>query len=224
MRSFLALALLAGLGACAKPGGPPNAAAGKAYFSQVGCASCHRVGSEGSATGPDLTLVGFRHAPEWLELFIKDPKGWKAGTLMPDTRLSPDARAAIVAYLAGLKGQDWPKGGRPWDAAAGKHEKGRLIFVRAGCANCHGGGGLGGQPNNNVPGGAIPKLVDAAERFSRKELADKIRRGVVPVKKDPAGPAPLIRMPAWGEVLDDAELEAVAEYVLSLKSGAKPEF
>ena len=199
---------------------PSGPVAGKAYFVQAGCASCHRVGREGSATGPDLTLVGLRHSDKWLDVWLSDPQGWKPGTLMPNKRLSPLARAAIISYLMTLKGQDWSRGGRPWDAQSDPVARGRLIFTRAGCAACHGRGGAGGSPNNNVAGGMIPALAKVSETYSKPELIAKIKRGVTaPIKKDPQGPDPLVIMPSWSGVLDDDELEAVASYLMSLKSG-----
>lgn len=219
-RATLAVLLPAVLAACSmKP--PTGPVAGKAYFAQVGCASCHRVGAAGSAVGPDLTLVGFRHSSAWLETWLKDPAAWKPGTVMPNKQLSPAARGAIVSYLATLKGQDWPKGGRPWDGEADPVAKGRLIFLRAGCVACHGQGGAGGYPNNNVAGGKIPSLAGAAERFSKAELVAKIRAGVPsPVKAAPQGADPLVFMPTWRDVLDEGEISAVADYVLTLKAGA----
>ena len=213
MRSSIPL-LAALLAACSlKPATGPIA--GKAYFTQVGCSSCHRVGGAGSAVGPDLTTVGFRHSPEWIELFLKDPQAWKPGTLMPNKQLSPAARAAIVSYLAELKGQDWPKGGRPWD---GSEDRGRLIYLRAGCVACHGQGGAGGYPNNNVAGGKIPALNNVHETYTKIELIAKIKRGVPsPVKADPKGADPLVFMPPWGQVLDDSQIDAVATYLLTLK-------
>ena len=219
-RILLAAALLA---ACAK-GDPTGPQAGKAYFTQQGCASCHRVGDEGSAVGPDLTLVGFRHSREWLELFIKDPQAWKKDSLMPNRRMSDASIKAIAAYLAEQQGQAWPEGKRPWEAASLKDDavaRGRVLFIRAGCVGCHGPEGRGGYPNSNVKGGLIPSLEKAYEGYSKAELLAKIKAGVVPEKADPAGPAPMIRMPPWGEKLSPAELDAVASYVLSLGSGRK---
>ncbi|MBI3289058.1 MAG: c-type cytochrome [Elusimicrobia bacterium] len=215
-RSVLFLALLAS--GCAK-GDPSGPDAGKAYFKQAGCLACHKIGAEGSAVGPDLTLVGFRHSAEWLDLWLKDPKAWKADTLMPNSRLSDAARKTIVAYLAERRGQDWSPGGRPWessslpDAAA----VGRVVYARAGCIGCHGTGGAGGYPNPNAKGGRIPALNTVSEGYSKAELIAKVRKGVAqPLKADPSGPAPLVRMPAWGEKLSDAELDAVASYLLTL--------
>ncbi|PIR15912.1 MAG: hypothetical protein COV48_11755, partial [Elusimicrobia bacterium CG11_big_fil_rev_8_21_14_0_20_64_6] len=57
------------------------------------------------------------------------------------------------------------------------------------------------------------------EGFTKAELIAKIREGVAQSQKaDASGPAPLIRMPAWDNTLDDGELDAVAAYLLSLMS------
>lgn len=223
MKEPLLLAAL--LSAACNQAAPTGPSAGKAFFVQAGCASCHKVGELGSAVGPDLTLIGLRQSPEWLDLFIKDPQAWKKDTLMPNRRISDEARKAIVDYLGGLKGRDWPKGARPWDAPSLIKDpvaRGRVIYNRAGCVGCHGIDGAGGYPNNNVKGGLIPPLRKAAEGFSKSELVAKIKKGVPQSQKDDAkGPAPMIRMPAWGEILDDAELEAVADYLLSLAPAGK---
>ncbi len=217
MKPLLLLIVL--LAACNQPI-PSGPAAGKAYFVQAGCASCHKVGEMGSAVGPDLTLIGHRQSAEWLDLFIKDPQAWKKDTLMPDRKLSAEARAAIVSYMKDLKGQDWAKGARPWDAPSLIKDpvaRGRVIFNRAGCIGCHGTDGRGGYPNNNVKGGLIPPLKKASEGFSKAELIAKLKKGVPESQKDDEkGPAPMIRMPAWANILDDAELDAVATYLLSL--------
>lgn len=217
MRALQTLLIAAAFSACSmKP--PTGPVAGKAYFTQVGCASCHLVGGAGSAVGPDLTVVGFRHSPQWLDVFIKNPQAWNPVTPMPNKQLSPAAREAIVSYLAQLHGQDWPQGGRPWDGIADPVERGHRIYSRAGCIACHGAAGAGGYPNNNVAGGKIPALANVAETYTKVELIAKIKRGVpAPVKADPKGPDPLVSMPSWGAVLSDAEIDAVASYLLTLK-------
>ncbi|MBI3565878.1 MAG: cytochrome c [Elusimicrobia bacterium] len=214
-RVSLAALLLASACSMKPPTGP---VAGKAYFAQVGCLTCHRVGSEGGATGPDLTMVGFRHSADWLDLWIKDPQAWKPTTVMPNKQLSPAARAAIVSYLVALKGQDWPQGGRPWDGQEGA-ARGRLVFLRAGCIACHGAGGSGGQPNNNVKGGRIPALNNIVHTYTKDELVKRIGGGVAASQKeDPSGPDPLVRMPKWADALSPQDVDAVATYLLTLKA------
>jgi len=212
-----AIASLSALAACSmKP--PTGPVAGKAYFTQVGCATCHLIGGAGGAVGPDLTLVGFRHSAQWMDRFISNPQAWNPATPMPNKQLSPAAREAIVSYLATLKGQDWGQGARPWDGIADPVERGHKIYTRAGCIACHGASGAGGYPNNNVAGKKIPALANVAETFTKAELVAKIKRGVPhPVKADPAGDDPLVFMPTWGDFLSDAEIDAVAAYLLTLK-------
>jgi hypothetical protein len=63
------------LAACGKPKDP--VARGKAYFVGLGCITCHRVGDRGGGqAGPDLTFVGYRKSPEWMDL-------WRPGEVPP---------------------------------------------------------------------------------------------------------------------------------------------
>lgn len=215
------LAALLALGACSKA--PSGTNAGKAYFQALNCRACHRIGGDGGIGGPDLTYVGFRHSKEWLEQWLKNPQAWRPGTTMPNPNLTDKPRAALIEYLSSLQGQAFA-GGKPWDAPEYKSnpvERGRAIFLRAGCVGCHGRGGAGGYPNNNVKGNAIPALTKVFESYTKDELRKKISNGVVPEKADPNGPAPLVQMPAWGNVLSADEIDAVVEFLFSLKAGAK---
>ncbi len=192
-------------------------APGRAAFDAAGCRACHSIGGVGGNAGPDLTLVGFRRTREWLDLWIKDPKAWKPDTKMVKFRLSDADREAIVDYLSGLT-QGFPAGKAPWDLEGGKDPiaRGRLIYVRAGCVACHGAEGRGGHPNNNVVGNAIPAVSRVAEGYTREELKNRIRSGRKPEKHDPAGPEPMVSMPAWGKVLGEGEISDVAAYLMSL--------
>ena len=193
---------------------------GKAYYQASNCRACHRIGAEGAAGGPDLTLVGMRQDQAWLDLWLKDPAAWRPQTTMANPGLSAPARQAIVAYLASLKGQDWSK--KPWEDAPASAARGKLIYQHAGCASCHGPNGAGGNPNNNVPGGKIPALDSVSQTFTKEELKNKVRLGARPQKADPAGPEPLVAMPAWKALLTEDELGDVVEYLFTLRS-AKPD-
>lgn len=206
---FIFLAALS-LAACGSRAVSP----GRAYYLQNNCRSCHRIGEEGRSAGPDLTYAGWRHNKEWLDFWLKDPSSWKKDALMPNPRLPPAVRAAIVEYLAQQQGQEFKT--KPWADAPDPIAKGRLIYQRAGCIACHGPAGQGGLPNNNVPGGLIPALALTASTYTKEELVAKIGKGSRPQKADPGGAAPLVVMPAWKDKLDPDELSAVAAYLLSL--------
>lgn len=212
-------ALIAALAACGRAPSTPETR-GKAIFAGYNCKQCHRVGYEGGTLGADLTFLGFRKSAQFLDVWLHDPSGWKMDTVMPRFYFKDSVRKDLVAYLATLKGQHY-KENPPWDAEefrADPVKRGAELFTRLGCATCHGKGGVGGYPNNNVVGGEIPKLTTAADGYTKEELIAKIKEGVRhPVKADPAGPDPMLYMPAWGEVLKDDEIAALADYLISLK-------
>jgi mono/diheme cytochrome c family protein len=219
MTKIAAALCLVLLSACGQK--PKVENAGRAYYEALNCRACHRIGADGSDGGPDLTLVGFRHSRLWLDTWLKSPQAWRPGTLMPSPELSEKAREAIADYLATLRGQDFASG-LPWNSPELKDKpigRGLLIYGRAGCIACHGKDGRGGYPNNNVKGSAIPALASVSQTYTKAELARKIKNGVTPAKADPAGPEPLVAMPKWGETLSDDDINAVVEYLFSLKPG-----
>lgn len=193
---------------------------GKELFVGYGCNTCHAVNGKGGVLGPDLTYIGFRKSPEWLDLWLKDPHAWKKNTLMPNFYLKDDVRQALVTYLASLKGEAY-KENAPWNRPEYMEDsvkRGEKIFKSVGCVGCHGNAGVGHYPNNNVVGGQIPALKTVADGYSKEELKDKIRKGVPEsAKDDPNGPAPMIHMPEWGQVLKDDELDALVDYLYSLR-------
>lgn len=203
----------------------PEALRGKAYFASFGCNSCHRIGNEGGTLGTDLTYVGFTRSPEWLDLWLKNPQNWKKNTLMPEFNLPDSVRKDLVSYLSTLKGELY-RTNPPWNRAEWMNDavkRGEAIFASVGCRGCHGEAGKGGYPNNNVHGGLIPSLTRVADGYSKDELKERIRKGIESIAKNPDQPPPMLRMPAWGEVLKEDELEALVEYLFSLRPPLKEE-
>jgi len=221
---FILAAAACALAACQKQKPMTQAQAGEAYFNALGCKNCHQIGNSGGTYGPNLTYVGFRKSPQWLDLWLKDPHAWRDKTVMPNFHLSDEMRAALVAYLSEQKGQAWTQADKPWNAPDLKGnpiKRGEMIFDKVGCVACHGVGGVGGYPNNNVIGGLIPTLTHVAEGYSKQELIHKIHDGVIPTPMDPSQPAPMIHMPPWGQVLSTSEITDVADYLISLDPGAQ---
>lgn len=222
---LLSILALAGCGG----GSDDSVARGRAYFKGYGCVSCHTVGEGGGKYGPDLSYVGFRKSQAWLDVWLKNPHAWKPNTAMPNFHLSDAVRRDLVAYLTQLKGEA-DKKQAPWNTEAMKADpvkRGQAIFSRVGCTGCHGPTGEGGYPNNNVVGGKIPSLTFVADGYSKEELKARIRNGVKPEKADPRGPEPMLYMPAWGEILKDDEIDALADYLISLrpkKTGSDDDF
>ena len=190
---------------------------GAARFDAAGCRACHRIGARGGESGPDLTLVGVRRPRAWIEHWLKSTHAWKNDTLMPEQGLSGADRGALADYLSAQMGQSWG-GDRPW-ASLPDGEKGRSIYIHAGCIACHGVAGKGGHPNPGAHGDIIPALAPLMGTYTSDELKTKIKNGVVPDSHD--GKTPAVVMPAWKNVLFGDELDALTKYLLSL-AGSQP--
>ena len=77
---------------------------GEALFIAKGCLSCHinqRVDSHYSvfSTGVGPNLTNYQTSPEFLRLWLSDPKAVKPRTEMPDLELSEAEIEALTAYL-----------------------------------------------------------------------------------------------------------------------------
>lgn len=70
-----------------------DAAKGKELYASNGCATCHRIGEEGSRMGPDLTDIGDRRTPDRLEKSI----------VAPDDEVLPENRMVVVTLKDGTE-------------------------------------------------------------------------------------------------------------------------
>ena len=84
------------------PPGAQAAAAGADLYARLGCRGCHQIDGSGGYIGPDLSAVGRRLKPGWMNAWLKSPARWKTGTLQPDYGLTDDESAALTAYLQTL--------------------------------------------------------------------------------------------------------------------------
>lgn len=217
---FILLAAALASAACSQQANLSDPVArGEVYFNGLGCVKCHQIGDVGNEWGPNLTLVGFRKSPEWLDVWLRNPHAWNIKTVMPSFHLKDDARADLVAFLSSQKGQAWST--YPWRTDEARAlppvERGKLIFNKAGCVACHAQNGFGGYPNNNVAGGLIPSLTLVSDGYNKAELHAKIQNGSTPLPDDPSKPRALIQMPKWGQQLKPDEIDALVEYLFSLK-------
>lgn len=142
----------------------------------------------------------------------------------------------------------------PPPSDASRTERGRWLFRRKGCFNCHGANGAGGVANWNYIDDVVPALDTMAERMflffpeDIEAIIEPLERGVALAslddnpptrrfgatlaqydsvrgviengnpsgKKDPDGPEPPLRMPAWRHHLSDDDIDALIAYSLSL--------
>jgi cytochrome c oxidase subunit 2 len=87
---------------------------GRTIVETSSCVLCHTIRgtSAGARAGPDLTHLASRptlaagmlpNTAHSLDRWLSDPQAVKPGSKMPNPGLSPDERAALVAYLGSLR-------------------------------------------------------------------------------------------------------------------------
>lgn len=87
--------------------GSAAAEQGEVVYRREACRDCHKVFGNGSSSGPALDGVGSRRSPDWLQVYLANPRprvreqAYRV-TMPSYAGLKPEERAALVAYLCAL--------------------------------------------------------------------------------------------------------------------------
>lgn len=118
---------------------------GRFLFEELGCKNCHAPKDESfvKRTGPDLSEVGRRVYPGWLDVWLADPAKLRPQTAMPklfaDDERGRAERFAVGQYLGSLGGPvrepKVPTISNEWSKSV---SNGTKLFTTTGCAGCHG--------------------------------------------------------------------------------------
>ncbi|MBT6157316.1 MAG: c-type cytochrome [Planctomycetaceae bacterium] len=112
-----------------------NRRAGQVLLRSVGCLACHTSGKQGKSGpwgGGDLTNIGAKRSPAWLNSWLSDPAKLNADHRMPNMKLTTTERRQLVLFLAQDSEQSSPAAGDKSIIAAG-----RQLVETARCAACH---------------------------------------------------------------------------------------
>lgn len=179
---------------------------GRVLIEEMNCVACHTSTASiagDSKKAPRLAEVGNRVNPAYLEAFIRDPHGTKAGTTMPDVlaQLKVPERAEVATslthFLLSLKKNDFAL--QPIDAVAA--QQGERLFHSRGCAACHSPRDAKGSETllpTSVPLGALEK------KYSLKSLIAFLGQ---PHSSRPSGRMPDMNLPAL-------DTQQIAHYLL----------
>jgi len=129
--------------------------AGASLYGQSFCASCHAVQNAagnmvGGDVGPELTKVGSKVKPEWLQAWLRNPRTYDAGTAMPHYRFNDGQVATLSGFLQAKSDSDLLANVHLDPATPEQIAHGRRLVSDYGCASCHEIAGIK-KPENFAP-------------------------------------------------------------------------
>jgi len=130
-------------------------AAGTSLYGEAFCSSCHAVQNAagiivGGDLGPELTRVGSKVKPEWLQAWIKDPNGYDPATRMPHFRFNDQQVGTLTEFLMAKNDPDLLANVHLTPATPEQIAHGRKLVQENGCASCHVINGIK-KPDNFAP-------------------------------------------------------------------------
>jgi mono/diheme cytochrome c family protein len=140
------------LPATAKAG---DLAAGTSLYGQSFCASCHAIQNAagnlvGGNVGPELTGIGTKVKPEWLQDWVANPGHYDPKTMMPHYHFDPNQVATLVGFLASKTEPDFLANVHLDSPTPQQIEHGKRLVMEDGCASCHEINGIK-KPENFAP-------------------------------------------------------------------------
>jgi mono/diheme cytochrome c family protein len=183
-----------------------EAEVGRLLIAELKCAACHTRKVDPplpERAAPDLSDVGSRVSPEFLQRFIAAPASAHAGTTMPDLLAAEpaDRRDAIAAALTHFLIAQSPHKFERQPVAPKEVADGKTVFHTVGCVACH---SPRDETGKEVLHEGVVELGHVGGKYSRTSLGDFLFQ---PARVRPSG-----RMPDMK--LTPAEAKAVASYLL----------
>jgi nitric oxide reductase subunit C len=119
------------------------------------CASCHAVQNAagnlvGGNLGPELTKIGSKVKPEWLQAWVRNPHEYDPPTEMPHYRFSDQEVGLLTGFLMGKSDSDLLANVHLEAGTPEQIEHGKRLVSDYGCASCHAISGIK-RPENSAP-------------------------------------------------------------------------
>ena len=206
----------------AKESKSPDPTAGASLYGESFCASCHAVQNAagnvvGGDVGPELTRIGNKARPEWLQAWLRNPRVYDPGTAMPHYRFT-DPQVSLLTTFLGNKSDSDLLANVHLDAPTPEQiAHGKLLVTEYGCASCHEIRGIK-KPDNFAPeltrigSKALTQIIflPGMQRALPDYVSAKIRQ--------PRSFGSALKMPQY--TLAPAQIDALTTALLSLTDRA----
>ena len=202
---------------------PADPAAGTSLYGQSFCASCHAMQNAagmmvGGNVGPELTGIGTKAKPEWLQDWVANPNHYDPGTMMPHYRFDAQQVATLTGFLESKTEPDFVANVHLDPATPEQIEHGKRLVMENGCASCHEINGIK-KPENFAPElsriGSKPLnqliFVEGVEHSLPGYVAAKVR--------NPRAFGPSLKMPQFK--FTPQQIDAITTALLALTDRAQ---
>lgn len=195
-----------------------DASAGPSLYGESFCASCHAVQNAagnvvGGNLGPELTRVGSKVKPQWLQGWLRNPRVYDPPTAMPHYRFTDAQVATLAGFLLTKTDSDLLSNVHLDPASAEQIAHGKRLVSDYGCASCHEIAGIK-KPENFAPElsriGSKPVTQLIFLPGLQHTLADYIAGKI----KQPRAFATGLKMPQY--TLTSRQIDALTTALLSL--------
>ena len=200
----------------AKAASDPSA--GGSLYGESFCASCHAVQNAagnmvGGDVGPELTKVGTKVKPEWLQAWLRNPRVYDPETAMPHYRFNDAQVATLSGFLEAKTDSDLLSNVHLDPATPEQIAHGKRLVSDYGCASCHEIAGIK-KPENFAPElsriGSKPITQLIFLPGMQHTLPDYIAGKI----KQPRAFSPGLKMPQY--TFTAAQIDALTTALLSL--------
>jgi cbb3-type cytochrome oxidase cytochrome c subunit len=200
----------------AKAASDPSA--GGSLYGESFCASCHAVQNAagnmvGGDIGPELTKIGTKVKPEWLQAWLRNPRVYDAETAMPHYRFNDAQVATLSGFLEAKTDSDLLSNVHLEVATPEQIAHGKRLVSDYGCAACHEIAGIK-KPENFAPElsriGSKPITQLIFLPGMQHTLPDYIAGKI----KQPRAFSPGLKMPQY--TFTAAQIDALTTALLSL--------
>jgi cytochrome c1 len=181
------------------------------------CASCHAVQNAagnlvGGNVGPELTKIGSKAKPEWLQAWVRNPHDYDPPTEMPHYRFTDQEVGELTGFLLAKTDADLLANVHLEAATPDQIAHGKRLVNDYGCASCHVINGIK-RPENFAPEltkiGSKPVNQLAFAPGVPHTLYDYIGAKV----KQPRAFGPSLKMPQY--TFNSTQIDALVNALLS---------
>ena len=181
------------------------------------CASCHAVQNAagnlvGGNLGPELTKVGSKVKPEWLQAWVRNPRDYDAETAMPHYRFNDQQVGELTGFLLAKADNDLLANVHLDPPTPEQIAHGKRLVNDYGCASCHEINGVK-RPENFAP--ELTKIGSKAvnQLAFAPGVAHTLYAYIGAKIKQPRAFGPSLKMPQY--TLTAAQIDALVNALLS---------